>query len=101
MKVKTRYGPNYIIEYINTMKGMECVKEQKRKVKRAYIEMMMVTPFGRKDASKMSGEESPLVVCSHKIRPTIYEKILITHSSRVSFLFQIKGENTKGKAPYL
>jgi len=28
-----------------------------------------VTPLGRMRASKMSGEELPLGVCSHKIRP--------------------------------
>jgi len=46
-------------------------RKQKRKVREAYGGMMVVMPLGMVDDSRMSVEESPLGVCSYKIRPTI------------------------------
>jgi len=46
-------------------------RKQKRKMRKAYGRWWMITPLGSMENSKMSGEESPLGVCSHKIRPKI------------------------------
>ena len=53
-------------------------------------------------ASKMSGEESSLGVCSHKIRPKKFRRTKLTKlSSRVYFLYSNSSSFTREETPYL
>jgi len=73
-------------------------RNEKRKIKEILWRMEgMNMPLGMMKSSKMSGEDSSLGVCSHKIRPKTLGETL-----KPSFLtIQIQCENTRGKTPYL